>query len=449
MEEPIPFAPAESPSPRRRLPPLFWALTLLLALLVIVGVGSIFYYFTLTRAAAPAAGHDSPWDNLAAEDVLAGLAVWSLAEAPPEELFRQAMAIDAVETAAAATLTTAALTDEQRLGWLKLLARRQAAAGQQPQAAGLNQLTADLALLAPDLGDVQRAEALIAAAAVWDVLGRGADAHSLLVEATRVAEIGPELAPAIRRRLLEQIAEVYTTLGDHAAARAVRALPADAPALPPAALPGPDPLAFLATPPPYNDEIIRFQAARVRQAQAYVDAWVARSGQIGRGEAQMLEGALIDEDLARAVYYDQRLRDPALTPADRAALLWDRIHWLLIKYRAASGLYGAPLVANWIGERPAIRQNLHDAFVALTATLRAQIDALPAAEQAPAAHLLHRRLLIWARTGLYPDPDLRSLANALNDALRRWPDPPPLLPRALVEGGDQVSFTLAGPATKN
>ncbi len=431
-------------APRRSLPPLFWLLTALLALLLIVGVGSIFYYFRITRATPPpAAAHGSPWDDLAAADILSGLAVWSLAEAEPEELFRQAMAIDAVETAAAETLTTPALSDAQRLGWLKVLARRQATgSGNAVQAASLSQLAADLALLAPSLGDLQRAEALIGVAEVWGELGRGQEARDLLAEATRVAVSGPDLAPAIRRRLLEQIAQAYTGLGDNAAARTARALPADAPAAPPPSLP--DPLTHLTGPLAYNDEVTRFQAARIQQAQAYVDAWIARAGQIGRGEAQMLAGALIDEDLARAIFYDQRLRDPALAAGDRAALLWDRIHWLLIKYRAASGLYGAPLVEGWAAEQPAIRQALHDAFLDLTTTLRQLISDLPAEEQAPATHALYRRLLIWARLGLYPDADFAFLANALNDAAQQWPDPPILLPRATT-GRAPLRFTFAGP----
>lgn len=158
----------------------------------------------------------------------------------------------------------------------------------------------------------------------------------------------------------------------------------------------------------------------------------------------MLAGALIDEDLARAIFYDQRLRDPALAAGDRAALLWDRIHWLLIKYRAASGLYGAPLVEGWAAEQPAIRQALHDAFLDLTTTLRQLISDLPAEEQAPATHALYRRLLIWARLGLYPDADFAFLANALTDAAQQWPDPPILLPRATT-GRAPLRFTFAGP----
>lgn len=446
MEEPFPPAPDIDAAPRRRLPPIFWLLVGLVLALVLLGAGLIFYSIRLSRPAVSPSEQASPWDSLQSGEISVGLAVWSLAGIEPEQLYRQTMSGDDLETATATAVASPALPGDQRLGWLAVLARRQGAAGDRAEAGRLYQLAADLAMLKPGLGDSQRARALLAVAEGRADLVQPEAARPLLEQVTLIAQQSPELASPVRKQLLESVAAVYDRLGDDAAARATRALPADTPAT--GQPPPPDPLASLLNPPSYNAEVARFQAARLQQAQAFVDAWLARDGEVSRGQLQLLEGALIDEDLARAVYYEQRLNDPNLSLEGRAALLWDRIKWLIIKYRAASGLYGTDIVPAWGAEQPAIRQSLHDAFVEFTAVLLDTVDLSPAEEQAVARYQLYRNVMMWARLGFYPDADIVFLANALNDALAGWENAAGILPLAAIDSDNDVRFYLFDAAAR-
>jgi hypothetical protein len=174
-----------------------------------------------------------------------------------------------------------------------------------------------------------------------------------------------------------------------------------------------------------------------------VDSWIANGGQVSRGQTRALEAALIDEDLRRTAFYQQQLSDEALGVQQRALVLWDQVQWLIIKHRIASGLMGISLVPNWEAERPAIRQNLHDAFIELQQALMDAIALTPAQLQPGAQASLYRDALIWARIGLYPDADQIFLSNALNDAIAQWTDATGVVPVATIDEEGRVSFSLA------
>ena len=120
--------------------------------------------------------------------------------------------------------------------------------------------------------------------------------------------------------------------------------------------------------------------------------WVVRPL---RGALTNLENALIDEDLARSAFYEQQLSDPDLTARGPSHGPVGQGHMAGAENRAASGLYGQPLVANWMADLPAIRQETHDAFEDLTAALLDLIETLPprgtrsrpAGALSPASHL--------------------------------------------------------------
>jgi hypothetical protein len=183
-------------------------------------------------------------------------------------------------------------------------------------------------------------------------------------------------------------------------------------------------------------------AKRKAEAQAFVDSWIANGGQTSRGQIRALEATLIDEDLRRTSFYQQQLADEALGVHQRALVLWDQAQWLIIKNRIASGLMGISLVPNWEAERPAIRQNLHDAFVELQKTLADSITLLPTQQQPEAQIDLYRNALIWARIGLYPDADQIFLGNAMNDAIAQWSDATGVVPVATIGEDGRVTFGL-------
>lgn len=430
-------------SARRRIRRLLFLLTVLAVGLLVVGIGSLGYAFFLIRgqAALPPPGA-TPWDGLDPARIVAGPALATLAGRDPAQLYRLTLAAGELDTAAAEAITAAAMADGQRIGWLTVLARRYALTGRRQQAAMLYQLTGDLALLAPNLGDRARVEALLAVAEGWILLQEPTRGREMLAQALLLTQSGLYLEPSVRGHLLEDAAHLYEKMGDPVAARLTRSLPADRPAQP--FTPLPDPLDALqeAGPLPYPDTLTRALAARQAAAEAFLAAWNERGAQVAPGALAALGDALINEDLLRSAYYTARLGDGSLSPFEQARTAWDQAQWLAFKHRAAADGYGVTLVTNWKAELPAIRTLTREAFAQTLTLTRAYVQTLPAAQRGPAMYHLYAHGLIWARLGLYPDADTVFLANALNDALVAWQGVAGPLTVAVIGQDNTVRFQL-------
>ncbi len=415
--------------------------------MVCVGVAFIGYGLYLATAAgqppwARSLDFDVPWDALRPERILSGLAASTLAGSTPELLYQQAMAADSVETVASEAVAASYLPETQRMGWLTVAARRYALAGEKERASEFYQSAADLSVLQPNLTDSQRAESLLAVAQGWVALEEPESARDLLEQVSLIAERSLIIEAPVRKHLLDEVGRLYDALGDANAARAARALPADAPAE--AFTPSLDPLAQIQAvgPPAFPPAVADSTARRRAAAQAFVTSWAERKGEVAPGVLSQLESALLDEDLLRSAYYQTQLQDVSSSPLERARVQWDQASWLAMKHRAASDLYGATLVANWKAELPAIRQATHDAFSQAEELLRKHIETLAPDQQAEATYNLYREALMWGLLGLYPDPDLVFLANAMNDALLQWQNASGLLTVASIGPGDEVHFKL-------
>ncbi len=430
-------------SARRRIRRLVFLLAVLAVGLLCVGIGSLGYGLLLVRRQAALPPPDAnPWDGLDPARILAGPAVATLAGRDPEQLYRLTLAAGELDTAAAEAITAVDMVDGQRIGWLTVLARRYALTGQRQQAAMLYQLAADLALLAPNLGDRARVEALLAVAEGWILLGEPTRSREVLAQGLVLIQTGLYLEPSVRGHLLEDAARLYEKMGDPVTARTTRSLPADKPAQPFTLLP--DPLVTLreAGPPSYPDTLTRAIAARQAAAEAFLAAWNERGAQVAPGALAALGDALINEDLLRGAYYTARLGDGSLSPFEQARTAWDQTQWLALKHRAAADRYGVTLVTNWKAELPAIRTLTREAFAQTLTLTQEYVQTLPAAQQGPAMYHLYAHGLIWARLGLYPDADLVFLANALNDALVAWQGVDGPLAVAVIGPDNTVRFQL-------
>ena len=428
---------APIPAPRRRPPPIFWALIILLIILLMVGIGAIVAYVKINYSPT-AALWEAPWDMPEPERISSGLAVWSLAGTPPDLVYRQAMAAEELDTAAALTLLTPNLPANQRLGWVNVLAHR-FIPGQRPADARVFlQHTADLAMVLPDLSDYLRAQILLQTAEGWAELGEKENAAMDLDQSLVIAQFSPELPPALRKNLLADIGEHYIQLGDIARGQAVSAIPVldYAIDLPPAL-----PLVpILQKPLTYPEAITNLQSERQQAARFYVDDWNQRGGAASAGAARTLENSLIDEDLGRQVYYQNQYAREDLSGDDRARVIFDEVTWLAIKYRAASGLYGTPLVANWTAERPAIGVTLRDAIVALHNQMNAYVATLPEAQQPAGRVAMDRLIMSWAVIGLYAGANLDVITGDLNQDIAAW-NVTGVFPKAEVRG-DRIHIEL-------
>ena len=443
IEEIPPSTPIPAPPrSRRRLPPIFWILVMLLALLLFVGIGSIGYYILLTVDTGQTEELTDVWGVLDPAAITPGLAIWTLTDIESDQVYRQAMANDDLASATSVALTTPDLPDTQRLGWLLVLARRYAIIGNRTTARRLLELAADIAILEPELADYQRAEALVDVAQQWSDLGEDKQARKMLDNATLITQKSTTLSPPLRQQILGGIAAVYASLDDFEAARAIEALSSGG--LPTATITKPpDPLAPLNNELGYPDDLARDIARRKAEAQAFVDSWIASGGQVSRGQVLALEAALIDEDIRRTAFYQQQLSDEALGVQQRALVLWDQAQWLIIKRRIADGLMGISLVPNWEAERPAIRQTLHDVFVELQLALTDSITLMLSQQQRYFFKSSFESSANSKQNGLYPDADQIFLGNAMNDAVAQWPEDPGIVPVAIIDEAGEVTFGLA------
>ena len=409
---------APLPSPQRRPPPIFWISIILLVLLLAVGISALVAYARLSHPPEVAQWQD-PWQMPEPERISAGLAVWSLTGAPAELVYRQALATDHLDTAAAQTLLSLKLPDNQRLGWLSVLAHRFAGAQRLPDARIFTRHSANAAMLMPDLPDSVRVRALMQAAENWADLDDREQALQTLEQALVIAQFSAELSPPQRKQTLTQIGQQVLALGETARGQAISAIPVldYAPA---------SPSAFSFTPlltqsPNFPETLNQLVLARQQTAQRYIEDWEKRGGVASAGATRELAASLIDEDLARKTFYRDQLSQEDLSPEARVILLLDQSNWLLLRYAIANQLYGASIVPNWEAERPAIRNTLNDSLNALNDALGQYETTLPAAEQ-PAASMARARLLTtWAVLGLLPDADMQALSQQLEQAAASAP----------------------------
>ncbi len=405
-----PSPPPSSPPPaRRRYPPLFWVLLALLVLLLVVGIGSLTAYFVLDQRQPQVSPQAAAWEQLDGSRVSAGLAVWALTDIEPAQVYRQAMSANELESAVMTAITMPALDDLQRIGWLAVVARRQATLGDKARAQAYTTWTGQLVFLGPALSDWQRLQTLQELSDIWIKLADQTQAENILVQMRYGVQASAELSPTVRRQFLQAIADRYRQLGLNTQARTVAAAEVSASPEISGTLPAIDSLSWLRAPLPPDEDVRRFRAARVAEAQRFMDSWLANQGQVERSQVESLAGTLLDEDIARQVYYQRYLGTEGLDADLRLALQWDRVQWLILKYRVADGLYGQPLVSNWQADLPAIRQTLSEAFTDLIDLMLARTDDMPPQEQAAARGAVLRRALMWAILGQYPDADTAAL----------------------------------------
>ncbi len=419
------------PKGKRRLPPLFWVIAALSVLFALVGIFSIGLYVR-QKLTPPMPLWAHPWQMPEPERISAGLAVWSLTGVSPDKVYRHAMANNELDTVAAMALLTPRLPSSQRLGWLTVLAQRFPEEGRIADAHVFLNYSTALVMLMPDLSDQLRANTLLQIADEWRALGEKDQALWTLEQALILAQYSPYLTKPGRKNLFIQIGEQYVQLGDPNRGQAVAAIPVLSNGIPQKAT---IPLGAVqeapTTLPPSLQTLIQ---EREVAAQAYVDDWSQRGGEAAPGAAQALANSLIDEDLGRGVFYDNVLAREDITPEERTRVLFDRVAWRAIQYRAANRLFGASIVPQWEADKTAIGLSLRDAIVELHNQSTIWVDSLPQEQQPEARVVMDRLILGWGLLGLYVGANLELASDAMNQDIAAW-QAAGVFPRAIVKNG--------------
>ncbi len=422
---------APLPDPKRRPPPIFWVIIVALAALLALGIGSIAVYVRATYGPTPALWAN-PWEMPQPERISAGLAVWSLAGTKPSTLYQYAMAGEELDTVAALALLTPRLPSGQRLGWLDVLAQRYAPIHREADARVFLGYATDLAMLLPDIDDQLRADILLDAANAWRGLGEKDRARWTLEQALTLAQYSPYLAKPARKQLFLDIGEQYVQLGDSARGRAVAAIPVLTEGVPQpqtATL-----TSVIGVAPEYPPSLLNLISERENAAQAYVDDWNQRGGQAAAGVTAFLNNRLVDEDLGREVFYDEAFSRENLSPDERTRVLFDRIEWYAIRYRAARRLYGASIAPQWEARSLDLGIALRDAIVALHNDSNEWVASLPAEQQPQSRVAMDRLIFSWAAIGLYVGANLEQISDTMNRDIAAL-NAAGVFPRAILEKG--------------
>lgn len=436
-------APSRAAAPARRRPN--WLLIGLIAALVVtlvIGLLAIAAYLRLTRGRSDAWTWQDPLLAVDVTRVRSDIGVIPLVGDSASASVQEALAAGEPDSAYALLVYDTRLSDSERLGQLLPLARAFQQAGAADLAALSYQQMHSLAALSPTLSDYERARGSLDAAAGFLGLGKPRAAQPILAQAEVLARYSPTLAPVQRQEILQRLGALYTEAGMAREAQEVAIALRGPLALPDSRLaPGPFLPAFQGqfTPPA---EVQAAEINRRRAAVNFITAWDATGGRDVQAARSLLATALQAEDAARQAAFAPSLQGAAGLP-EQAAVLQDRIHWLTLKLRVASGALGFTLLPQWQVASLSIAAELAQTYDQLWDNYGQQAAQLPDADQVNLARVeILRRALLLARLGLYPVPSQDNLAVRLEEAQAAVAD---LLPLFVVEErwGDGRIFRLS------
>jgi hypothetical protein len=401
---------------------LIWILLGLVALLIVVAVGSVAGYLLLSdRPDEAADAWQDPVAGIVPEEVAPDIALYPLAGASDVDTIDLAIDNGQPYTAYAALLQTLDLPDAQRSGRLLDLADRFQQAGNPEMARLALQQAYDIAVLSPELSDPQRADALLSIGRGWAGLKEDERAMTAYDQAYVVALDSPFLQTAFRRELLSSLVTACSELGrDEQAAQCRQQLALmdqRAQPQPPAA--AEDPIGLFGSQEPVSSEEIGKLEETRRQAALAVLKSVSEGQQLDQGLAGALSQALQAEDQAKLALYNQELQ-ATTQPGGRASIHWAQLRWLMMKSKVAGKSFGLSLVPAWEAQAAEIRSELSKAYEALRFDYEDIVTSLPdAALMEPGRYEIWRWLLLAGRLGQYPNYGEGQLAGKLQEAAQK------------------------------
>jgi len=424
----------------------FWILIALAVVLLIFGIGAIVTYFTssgsgaFSRGSAKALWQD-PWNMPEPRRITPGLAVLSLSGLPPEHVYGEAMAINDLDTMAAAALLNPNLPANERLGWLDTLAHRFVLAkNRDADAQVFLKYTADLAMVLPDLPDYRRAQIMLEVAKGWGKLKETESEIWALDQALILAQYSPQLSVPLRKNLLDDISLYYKhELGDNAKSQEIKAI--EVPEAEPVALSASVLQGISLNPLVYSPDIEAIIQERERAAQRYTDEWFLNDGKVADETIQNLGSKLVAEDMALQGYYQNELARTDAGDDYKARVYFDQIDSLARKYRTSGQLYGVSLVPDWENDRVNIGVALRDAIINLQNELGVLVNAMPPESQQDNQIAIDRLVMGWTILGLYVGADKNVITDTLNNDIAAL-NTPGVYPKASVQEDGSITIEL-------
>jgi len=338
------------------------------------------------------------------------IALLPLAGRDEGETFERALSEGELETAYVILAFSSQGDDVKRMGRWLLLARSFAESRNRKKALICYGQAYKTAVLSPFLSDFERAEALLMSADGLVELGERDKALFVYEQAALLVTNSPYLKKAQRVYLADEVREGYKTLG---ALRQLSELEEALLSLPETTLPPEPVIAQFATPPEESYSTSDRTKAALALSRAFKQGAKSPSERL----VQALAEALKEEDSARLQLYEEKLASEERL-SYRAGWLWEKIHWLTLKYKVAVKGFGISIVPEWEEQVEGIRADLNQAYEALYAIYAEEIVALPEQEQINRAWVeVYRDETSRALLGLYVDAPLEKLAAGLEESM--------------------------------
>ncbi|HRW07027.1 MAG TPA: hypothetical protein P5121_18115, partial [Caldilineaceae bacterium] len=348
------------------------------------------------------------------------LALMYLAGDPVDALAMQALQAGEYATSQALVTFGASAVSNPNVTLVLQLAQRTREADNRTAALQLLRKGRAMAILATALTPDERAEALMVCATNFLALDQEAEAIDAARQVQRIAEQTPDMLPAVRSRLLQDLALITNQLPDDLLRQQVREL-ARNPYITPSGIVIQEPL-------PFADGSIEFEQQltdliQTRQqlsrqlAERMIQAPVADLHPLVQALAQALQA----EDSQRTLYFTQLSSSENLTFSLQFYFINEYRRWLLLKLAVAQRAFGLSLVPEWEAERATIV----DELVRITDDLEADYLTLAQSEAEPLRQSAQRiAIMRWfalqTELGLYPqrsaevDEALRMAQNELS-----------------------------------
>ncbi len=439
----------EYPRRARRRPQVWLQMTLLIGFLfcLVLGVGAL-AALVLMQTQPPAEDTGSPLATVPYTQIVPQHALMQLAGDPPAALANQALNAGELDLAYAIAVFTPELSDTQRIGLLIQLGTRYGQNGHPDQAIRAYSLARSTAILGRSLTTLERSQALLQ-------IANGqldAEAHNAALDtAIQAKQIGvqtPELLPAQRSQIFENLRGPAQRIGDSAFEQEIHDL-ARNPYLAPQAYLIPSRWITLTEAIAADPAVEAAVTTRRDAARLLADRITLTGGIDIDPERQTLASALLAEDQARAAAY-QRALSAGLSLPQQFYVLQEQRAWLALKTRMALGGFGITVVPEWEQNASAILQELSG----VTHNTVTVVEAIAGTLADPTAQTMLRvEALIWLaqqyELGLLPNITPAQLSDQLRAAQSQLAQlgMPLALPIAYDPGATPPGFRYVSPGT--
>lgn len=412
-----------SSAPQR---PRIWLERLLLAAFLFclfIGLGALAIFLIMRNNAQPSLNAD-PLQSVRQNLVTSHIALRELSGDPAAGLVSQLLQAGHLETARSILTFATDISSIERAARLATLARAYLVANE-PEAAGqVYVLLVSTAILEDSIPILERVNLLTQSADGLTEAGFPDAAGEAATQAMRIAAQSPGLLPAQRIALFSDLRLVAEQLpSSNAAKKSLQALLADYvrnPYLTGAGIVITPTLATFPQQIPYDSTTQEKLAARHQAARILADRIDFTGGVDIEPERQALAQALLEEDQARAQFY----QNPGeISRGQQLWLLLDRRAWLIEKLRIALGGYGMTISPEWEAQIGAIRSELTTANGFLNSVMAAYAADQPNALEKTLLQIETQHwLATQAMRGLYPNAptgNISELLRSLQDDLKR------------------------------